>query len=95
MPHYSESRLQLFSEPRIHPRAHIFVVAASQIIHHVTELNQRPELPSDLQPEVSKLITDCWAVDPADRPNFNEVLDRLSGMQDIRASQVCVARNHA
>jgi hypothetical protein len=37
----------------------------------------RPEIPSDTNPEFTSLIQDCWHQDPAKRPRFSEVLQRL------------------
>jgi serine/threonine protein kinase len=40
----------------------------------------RPEIPISVLPAVAKLITDCWAVNPSDRPSFEAILDRLEQM---------------
>jgi serine/threonine protein kinase len=40
----------------------------------------RPDIPDFVLPEVAKLIRDCWATDPDDRPSFNQILRRLERM---------------
>jgi serine/threonine protein kinase len=42
--------------------------------------NARPDIPDFVLPEVGKLICDCWATDPDDRPSFNQILQRLERM---------------
>jgi serine/threonine protein kinase len=37
----------------------------------------RPDIPDFVVPEVAKLMRDCWATDPDDRPSFNQILRRL------------------
>eukprot|EP00955_Chlamydomonas_euryale_P046359 353408-Chlamydomonas_euryale.AAC.1 len=61
------------------------------ISYHVAQLRLRPELPSDIQPEVAKLISECWADDPAIRPSFKEILGRLRDMREIHDSPSCAA----
>jgi serine/threonine protein kinase len=40
----------------------------------------RPEIPDFVPPRVRGLIADCWATDPDDRPPFDEIIERLEGM---------------
>jgi hypothetical protein len=40
----------------------------------------RPDIPDFVLPEVGKLIRDCWATNPDDRPSFNQILRRLERM---------------
>jgi serine/threonine protein kinase len=42
--------------------------------------NFRPEIPEWVDSAVARLITDCWAGDPDDRPGFWEILERLEEM---------------
>jgi serine/threonine protein kinase len=44
--------------------------------------NIRPEVPADLNPVLSKLITRSWSVDPNERPSFIEILDILWNIKD-------------
>jgi hypothetical protein len=41
----------------------------------------RPDIPDFVLPEVAKLICDCWATDPGDRPPFHQILRRLERMR--------------
>jgi hypothetical protein len=43
--------------------------------------NFRPKIPKFVLPSTRKLITDCWAIDPGDRPSFEDVVDRLVEMK--------------
>jgi hypothetical protein len=42
--------------------------------------DSRPDIPDFVLPEVAKLICDCWATDPDDRPSFHQILVRLERM---------------
>jgi hypothetical protein len=52
-----------------------------QITHKVVIDKERPEIPDFIVPAVQKLITDCWATKPDDRPSFEEIVDRLEEMK--------------
>ncbi|GMH53913.1 hypothetical protein TL16_g01562 [Triparma laevis f. inornata] len=41
--------------------------------------NFRPELPDNIPKTLSALIKDCWSANPNNRPNFEEILERLDG----------------
>jgi serine/threonine protein kinase len=41
----------------------------------------RPEIPESVLAPSRALIEGCWAVDPDDRPTFEEIVDRLAEMQ--------------
>jgi len=43
-------------------------------------LNERPPIPDDCPPLLRSLMVDCWAADPADRPEFSEVVARIDGV---------------
>ncbi|ELR16845.1 protein kinase domain containing protein [Acanthamoeba castellanii str. Neff] len=47
----------------------------AQLYCHVVEEKKRPVVPHDCPPKLAKLIEQCWAHDPADRPTFQEILD--------------------
>ena len=54
-----------------------------QIINTVTILNQRPNpqlIPYDTGETIRMLIVQCWQKNPAARPTFAEVLDRLESI---------------
>jgi serine/threonine protein kinase len=42
----------------------------------------RPEIPSDIPPELGALIQDCWAQEAEDRPSFLEVEERICSSKD-------------
>lgn len=50
---------------------------ASQIIAQVLANDIRPEIPSDLNPGMKKLITQCWDRNPDNRPTFHEIVERI------------------
>ncbi len=37
----------------------------------------KPEVPGDMPGQYRTLMEDCWATDPAARPTFPAILDRL------------------
>jgi serine/threonine protein kinase len=43
--------------------------------------DERPPIPEFVLPSARELIEDCWAVDPDDRPSFEEIVDRLAEMK--------------
>jgi hypothetical protein len=46
----------------------------------------KPEVPDDMPRDYRRLMEDCWAADPAVRPSFRTVLERLESMlADARA----------
>lgn len=47
----------------------------AQLYCYVVEEKKRPVIPQDCPPKLAKLIEQCWAHDPADRPTFQEILD--------------------
>jgi hypothetical protein len=47
----------------------------------LTVRDKRPSIPDFVLPEVRKLISDCWARDPADRAPFSQILNRLEEMK--------------
>jgi hypothetical protein len=52
-----------------------------QITFTIAVLNERPEIPEFVLPSARELITDCWAIEPGDRPSFDEIVDRLVAMK--------------
>jgi hypothetical protein len=43
--------------------------------------HKRPDIPKFILPSARELITDCWAEEPGDRPDFEEIVDRLKEMK--------------
>lgn len=48
-----------------------------QIIYAVCEHQTRPIIPEDFPPALVALVTDCWKVEPSDRPTFKAILRSL------------------
>jgi serine/threonine protein kinase len=49
----------------------------TQIICAVAVKHEMPVIPEFVRPSVRKLITDCWAEEPGDRPPFDDIVDWL------------------
>jgi serine/threonine protein kinase len=56
---------------------------------------ERPEIPDFVLPDVRRLIVDCWADDPDDRPSFASILDKLKQMKFKIAPKVNSSRVQA
>ncbi|XP_031257757.1 serine/threonine-protein kinase BCK1/SLK1/SSP31-like isoform X2 [Pistacia vera] len=52
-----------------------------QVIGAVGFMNQRLEIPKDVDPQWASIIESCWHSDPQRRPSFQELLDRLRDVQ--------------
>jgi len=44
----------------------------------ICKQRERPPLPADMHVSVSKLLTDCWAHEPDQRPSFTSIIQRLA-----------------
>jgi serine/threonine protein kinase len=53
----------------------------SEIAFDVAIKDKRPLIPEFVLPSARKLITDCWAKEPGDRPHFEEIVDQLLEMK--------------
>ncbi|KQJ87250.1 dual specificity protein kinase splA isoform X2 [Brachypodium distachyon] len=58
-----------------------------QVIGAVGFMDQRLEIPSGMDPQWASMIESCWDSDPQRRPSFQELLERLRGMQKQYALQ--------
>lgn len=47
----------------------------------VAEHGLRPKVPDFCPQDYARLMTQCWATDPAERPDFGEVQQRLTGLR--------------
>ncbi|KAK1617311.1 hypothetical protein QYE76_022828 [Lolium multiflorum] len=56
-----------------------------QVIGAVGFMDHRLEIPSDTDPEWASMIESCWDSDPQRRPSFQELLERLQGLQKQNA----------
>ncbi|CAI0466966.1 unnamed protein product [Linum tenue] len=64
-----------------------------QVIGAVGFMNQRLEIPKDLDPRWASIIESCWLSDPASRPTFQELLDKLRDLQRQYNIQLQAARS--
>ena len=53
-----------------------------QVILGVSQGNLRPTIPENCLPGISKLIQECWARNPAERPNFDQILVSIKDIMD-------------
>ncbi|TYI38959.1 hypothetical protein ES332_A02G066000v1 [Gossypium tomentosum] len=63
-----------------------------QVIGTVGFMNQRLEIPKDLDPPWASIIESCWLSDPRSRPTFLELMDKLRELQrrcTIQFQQAC------
>ncbi|KAF5464762.1 hypothetical protein F2P56_014814 [Juglans regia] len=66
-----------------------------QVIGAVGFMHQRLEIPKDTDPQWASIIESCWHGDPACRPTFQELLQRLKDLQRQYALQVQASRSAA
>ncbi|XP_039067157.1 uncharacterized protein LOC120213084 isoform X1 [Hibiscus syriacus] len=66
-----------------------------QLIGAVGFMNQRLEIPKELDPRWASMIESCWHSDPECRPTFQELLNKLRDLQRQYTIQVQQARSVA
>ncbi|GMH80757.1 hypothetical protein TL16_g08683 [Triparma laevis f. inornata] len=49
------------------------------LLNRYLERGWRPPIPVEFYPKLASLINRCWAKDPAERPDFNEIYEQLGG----------------
>ncbi|KAK8623929.1 hypothetical protein V6N13_065289 [Hibiscus sabdariffa] len=64
-----------------------------QVIATVGFMNQRLEIPKELNPRWASIIESCLLSDPQSRPTFRELLDELRDLQRQCTIQIQQARN--
>lgn len=64
-----------------------------QVVGAVGFMNQRLEIPKDVDPQWASIIESCWHSDPISRPTFQELLEKLKDMQRQYALQSQAARS--
>ncbi|KAK6146238.1 hypothetical protein DH2020_020107 [Rehmannia glutinosa] len=52
-----------------------------QVIGAVGFMNQRLDIPKDVEPQWASLIESCWHSEPQSRPSFQELVEKLKDMQ--------------
>ncbi|XP_010511759.1 PREDICTED: serine/threonine-protein kinase pakF-like [Camelina sativa] len=65
---------------------------AMQVIGAVGFMNQRLEVPKDVDPQWISLMESCWHSEPQCRPSFQELMDKLRELQRKYAIQFQAAR---
>ncbi|XP_010024797.2 LOW QUALITY PROTEIN: dual specificity protein kinase splA [Eucalyptus grandis] len=68
---------------------------AVQVIGAVGFMNQRLDIPHDVDPQWTSIIESCWHSDPKCRPTFQEILERLKDLQRQNALQFQASRSAA
>ncbi|XLU43520.1 hypothetical protein S245_038334, partial [Arachis hypogaea] len=63
------------------------------VIGAVGFMDQRLEIPKDVDPRWASIIESCWHRDPASRPTFRELLEKLRELQRQYAIQLQAARS--
>ncbi|KAI4334977.1 hypothetical protein L6164_013668 [Bauhinia variegata] len=63
-----------------------------QVIGAVGFMNQQLEIPKDVDPTWTAIIESCWHSDPACRPTFQQLLERLRDLQRRYLTQFQAAR---
>ncbi|XP_021290983.1 uncharacterized protein LOC110421666 [Herrania umbratica] len=66
-----------------------------QVIGAVGFMNQRLEIPKEVDPRWASIIESCWHSDPLCRPAFQDLLEKLRGLQRQYTIQFQQARNLA
>ncbi|XP_072995108.1 uncharacterized protein [Typha latifolia] len=66
-----------------------------QVIGAVGFMNQRLELPSDLDPQWMSIIESCWHSEPQCRPSFQELLEKFKDLQRQYVVQTQTQRSTA
>ncbi|XP_030474633.1 uncharacterized protein LOC115692019 isoform X2 [Syzygium oleosum] len=68
---------------------------AVQVIGAVGFMNQRLDIPHDVEPQWASIIESCWHSDPKCRPTFQELLERLKDLQRQNVLQFQASRSAA
>ncbi|KAL3829328.1 hypothetical protein ACJIZ3_018130 [Penstemon smallii] len=66
-----------------------------QVIGAVGFMNQRLEIPKDVDPQWVSIIESCWHIEPQIRPSFQEIMEKLKDMQKRYAIQSQAGRGVA
>eukprot|EP01130_Rhizamoeba_saxonica_P006105 TRINITY_DN2427_c0_g1_i2.p1 TRINITY_DN2427_c0_g1~~TRINITY_DN2427_c0_g1_i2.p1 ORF type:complete len:531 (+),score=108.05 TRINITY_DN2427_c0_g1_i2:255-1847(+) len=70
---------QLFTGTFQHPYSEL---KPNELVRKVVKENYRPQIPEDLPPDISDLISQMWHEDPEVRPSSSEVLIRLDEIRN-------------
>ena len=53
-----------------------------QVVRAIDQ-GELPSIPPDTLEDLAQLTEDCWKTEPEDRPDFEEIIRRLKGIQEI------------
>ncbi|RZC90388.1 hypothetical protein C5167_021406 [Papaver somniferum] len=56
-----------------------------QVIGAVGFMDQRLDIPKEMDPEWVSIIESCWQSDPKHRPTFQELVEKLKHLQRLQA----------
>ena len=56
------------------------LLPAYQVAAEVMKTNLRPSIPSNCPAPLAKLLQQCWAQNPEERPEFSDIYERLNQM---------------
>ncbi|KAK2990233.1 hypothetical protein RJ640_014685 [Escallonia rubra] len=66
-----------------------------QVIGAVGFMNQKLDIPKDVDPQWASIIESCWCSEPQSRPTFQELLEKLKDLQRQYAIQFQATRSTA
>uniref|UniRef100_A0A1S4E230 non-specific serine/threonine protein kinase n=1 Tax=Cucumis melo TaxID=3656 RepID=A0A1S4E230_CUCME len=64
-----------------------------QVIGAVGFMNQRLEIPKDVDPQWTSIIESCWHSEPSNRPSFQVLIEKLRDLQRKYTIQLQAARS--
>ncbi|KAL3641884.1 hypothetical protein CASFOL_012699 [Castilleja foliolosa] len=67
-------------------------LSSVQVIGAVGFMNQRLDIPDDVDPQWVSLIESCWQSEPQSRPSFQELMEKLKEMQKQNTIHVQAGR---
>ncbi|KZV52599.1 hypothetical protein F511_25851 [Dorcoceras hygrometricum] len=62
-----------------------------QVVGVVGFMDHRLDLPENIDPQISSIISDCWQRNPEDRPSFEEIIHRMTDL--VRSGAGITARS--
>ena len=64
-----------------------------QVVGAVGFMNQRLDIPKNVNPQWASIIESCWHSEPQCRPSFQELVEKLKDLQRQYIIQAQTARN--
>ncbi|XP_071723547.1 uncharacterized protein [Rutidosis leptorrhynchoides] len=59
-----------------------------QVVGVVGFMDRRLDIPEKVDPQISDIIRDCWKSDPAERPSFEEIIQRMGDLVNSRTAAI-------